>query len=68
MRKEFEMMLIVVTCSIVGFVLAMIIKTMYDNGVIFDELISGGITVTDVMLVVTMLWMLIGVIISVLRR
>lgn len=68
MKRDYETPFIVVICSVIGIVLSQIIRTLYNAGVVLDEFITDSITITDVMLVVVILWFIIGVIISILRR
>ena len=69
MKREFQMMLIVVVCAIMGVVSAMIVNTMYTRGQIIDELLAETtITISDLMFVVFFMWVLMGIIIGVLTR
>jgi len=68
LKREFQAMLIVIVCAILGIVSAMIINTMYVRGQIIDELITGTITIGDLQFIVFFAWLLIGIIIGVLKR
>ena len=68
MRKEFQTMLIVIVCAILGVVSAMIVNTMYVRGQIIDEFITGTITIDDLMFVVFFAWLVVGIIIGVLKH
>lgn len=68
MKREFQMMLIVVVCAIMGVVSAMIVNTMYVRGQVIDELIAETtITIGDLQFIVFFMWLLTGIIIGVLK-
>jgi len=58
------MLLIILTCTIIGIVMAMITQTMYNEGIFIDELITGTITITDLMFAIVFLWVIAGVILG----
>ena len=60
-------MLVMVVSAIMGVISAMIVNTMYVRGQIIDELITGTITISDLMFVVFFAWLLMGIIIGVLK-
>lgn len=67
MRKEVDMMLIIVVCAILGVVTAVIVNLLYTNGIIFDELITDSITIDDAMFIVFLIWVIVGIIIGVFK-
>ena len=68
MRREFTITLTVLVCAILGIVNAMIIKQLYMRGIIIDEMITGTITISDLMFFVFFIWVLIGILLGALRR
>ena len=65
-RKETRVMFIIFTCAMLGIANVMIISTLNTRGQIIDEFITGTITITDLLLIVFLVWLLIGIIIAVL--
>lgn len=68
MRKEFITMLIIIVCAILGVISAIMVKTLYTNGVILDELIINTISIEDVQFFVFFAWLIVGIIAGVLRK
>jgi len=54
--------------SLAGVILAAIIYEMNNQGYLVDELVSGSIVITDVMIVVVVFFMLIGGILAAATR
>lgn len=54
-------------CGFAGVIFAFIEKALYDNGTIIDEFISGSITITDLMALTIIIWIIIGIIIGVAK-
>jgi hypothetical protein len=69
MRKEFNMMLIVVVCAILGIVCAVIVYQLYTNGILIDEIIeeSSTISIDDLMFIVFFAWLFVGIVIGVFK-
>lgn len=67
MRKEFELMLIIVICAILGIVTAIVVNLLYTNGIVIDELIVNTISIEDVMFLVFFAWIVVGIIIGVFK-
>jgi hypothetical protein len=59
--------IIVMFCGFAGIILAFIEKALYDNGTIIDEFITGTITITDLMALTIIIWIIIGIIIGVAK-
>jgi len=57
----------VVSFGGVGIVLDVIFEHLYTQGILFDEYISGSITVPDVMSVILIFWTLLGIVVGVTR-
>jgi len=68
MKKEFNMMLIVVVCAMLGIISAVIVNLLYTNGIIIDELITNTISINDVMFSIFFAWIVMGIIIGVFRN
>lgn len=69
MKKELNMMLVIVVCAIIGLVCAVLVYTMYTNGIIIDELVteSSTISINDLTFIVFFGWTFIGIVIGVLK-
>lgn len=60
--------LAVIGMTSLGIMIAYIIDTLNSRGILVDEIVSGSITVTDLMIVVILVFMLAGVLMGVRRR
>ena len=63
-----EAFIIPLVMGVIGIVMAMILKTLYDDGIIIDEAISGTITITDLMAVVVVIWLVGGIFIAAIKK
>ena len=63
-----EAFIIPLVMGVLGIVMAMILKTLYDDGIIIDEVISGTITITDLMAVVVVIWLVGGIFIAAIKK
>jgi len=68
MQREFESMLIVLVCVVLGIVMAMMIKTLNDEGIIVNLLVTGTITLEHLMFIVFFMWLLVGILLAVTRK
>jgi len=59
--------IIVMFCGLAGVILAFIEKTLYDNGVLVNALSTMGVTLTELMTLTVILWLLAGSIIGLMR-
>jgi hypothetical protein len=50
-----------------GIIFAFIVEQLNSNGVLVDEFITGSITISDVMVMIVILWLLVGIILEVSR-
>lgn len=66
MRKEFDMMLIVVVCAILGVICAVIVDLLYTQGVITDTMLSG-VTIENLSFIIFFFWMVTGIVIGVFK-
>lgn len=57
----------VVSFGTVGVILDLVVENLYDNGILFDEFITGSITLPDVMSVILIFWTLLGIVVGVTR-
>ncbi len=55
-----------ITCF--GIIIAAVLYEMNSRGIVIDELITGSILITDVMVVVVVLFMLLGGILAVVSK
>ena len=51
----------------VGIIFAAIEYTLYEEGILIDEFVTGSITIADLMAITIVIWLIIGVIIAVTR-
>lgn len=58
----------VFACGMIGLLFAAIEKGLNDRGILIDEMVTGTITITDVMTLTIVIWLLIGVMVAMLRR
>jgi len=69
LKKQANAVFILVTCSIIGVVNAMLLKTLYDsatNTLINDLMSHFGISnITSLMAGVLLLWLMIGIILGI---
>ena len=66
---DFEALLIVVVFGVLGIVLAMILKTLYDRGIVINEFITGGsITISSVMALIIIFSLAIGIIVAGMKK
>ena len=65
-EREFKILKIVLVCIVIGVIIAMLFSTMNSHGLIIDELITGTITITDLMFVTVFIFGMVGVMVGVL--
>jgi len=53
-----------------GIIFAFILKSLYDSKILVDSMVdaSSGVTITDLMAVTVILWLLVGVVFEVSRK
>ena len=66
--KDFETLIIILVCGVLGIVNAMIFNTMNTEGIIIDSFVSGNITILDIMTYTIILWLLVGIIIAAVKK
>ena len=66
MRKEFNMMLIVVVCAILGVICAAIINQLYIQGII-SPAVLGTLSINGLEFMVFFVWLIVGIIAGVLK-
>jgi hypothetical protein len=52
-------------CGMIGLILAMIWQTLYTNGVVVDEFVTGTIQSWEVMALIIIVWLIIGVVVAI---
>lgn len=67
MDRDSESFMIVFVFGMVGVIIAFILEQLDTRGILIDAFITGSIIITDLMVVVIMLFLLIGVVLAVLR-
>jgi len=66
--SDFDTLVIVLVCGVIGIVNAMIFNTLNDRGVIINELLVGTISITDLMIIVILVWLMLGIIIAAVKN
>jgi len=67
MDRDMQTVLAIVGGGFVGIIFAAIEKILYEQGTIIDEFITGTISITDLMAITIIIWLLVGVIIAVVK-
>lgn len=65
---SFKTVISIVVFGVAGIIFNLIFENLYDRGILFDEFITGTITVPDVMSVMLIFWTLIGIVVGVIRE
>jgi len=65
---DYKAFMTILGFGMLGVIFAGILKALYDNGIVVDEMITGSITITDLMTFLVLVWTIIGVMIALLRR
>jgi len=66
--EDFEPLIIVLAFGILGFVVAMIMKTLNDNKIIVNEYLTGTITITTLMSGIIVLFLIVGIVVAATRQ
>lgn len=66
--NDMEAFIIPLVMGVIGIIMAMILKTLYDDGIIIDEAIAGTITITDLMTIVVVIWLIGGILIAAFKK
>lgn len=67
MRKEFQAMLVMVVCSIIGVIFAAMVGLLYEQGYITGLLI-GTITIENLQFLIFFLWLISGAVAGSLKN
>lgn len=67
MRKELQILLIIVTCAVLGLITANIIYILYTQNIVVNELLTGSITINSLMFLVFFVWLIVGIVIGVMK-
>jgi len=59
--------MIVMLCGFAGVIIAFIEKTLYDRGVLVTALSNMGVTLTELMSITIILWLIVGAIIGLFK-
>ena len=68
MDKDVRTGVTVMFCGFFGIILAAIEHTLYQEGILIDEFITGSVTITDLMAITIIGWLIIGIILAVARQ
>jgi len=66
--RDFEALLIIAVMGVLGIVNAMIFWTLNSRGILINEFISGTVTITDLMAVTIVFWLVVGVVIAAVKK
>ena len=66
--SDFETLIIPLIFGILGICNAMILKVLYDEGIIINEIITGTISLSDLMTIVVVLWFIVGVVLAAVKK
>jgi len=66
--RDFEPLLLVLVFGLLGFVMSMIVKTLYDNGIIIQEYLTGSITLVQVQVGCIVLFLILGIVVVATRQ
>ena len=67
MRKEFNSMLIMVVCAIIGIILTALATTLYNQGYISTMIISSGMTLSQMQFLIFGACLFIGVVMGAVK-
>jgi len=59
--------IVVMLCGFAGIIMAFIEKTLYDRGVLVTAFSNMGVTLTEVMTITIVLWLLVGAVIGLFK-
>lgn len=68
MDREIKTGLIVFLCILAGIMIAAIEYELNSQGILINEFVTGTISITDLMAVTIIIWVLVGGIIAVVRQ
>ena len=63
--SDFEALIIVVVVSVIGIIMSMLLKTLYDAGLITLE---TGLTITELQTIIIVFFIVIGVVAAAVKR
>ena len=66
--SDFSTILIVLCSGVLGIINAMVFWTLNEEGIIIDSFVSGSITILDCMVYTIILWLIVGIILSAVKR
>jgi len=69
--RDFEPLLLVLVFGLLGFVAAMIVKTLYESNVVIGEILvtpGGTITIANAMAFIVIIFLIIGIVVAATRQ
>ena len=66
--SDFETLIIPLIFGVLGICNAMILWNLWHEGIIIDEMITGTITINDLMTIVVVLWFIVGVVLAAVKK
>jgi hypothetical protein len=66
--RDFDAMMIVVIMGCLGVILAFIEYVLYSRGILRDEIVTGSVTISNLMACTVILFLLVGMVLASLRR
>ena len=59
--------LTILICGVAGIVQAAIEYSLHDQGILLDEFTTGTVTISDIMIVTVLIWLLVGAVYAVAK-
>ena len=56
------------TCFVISIGMSMLLRTLYDQGIVIDEMVTGTITITDLQFIIILAWTVLGILLGVTKR
>ncbi len=66
--SDFNTVVIILVCGVLGLVNALIINNLYENGILIQEFVSGSITIETLMTLVIVVWLMVGIILAAFKK
>ncbi len=66
--SDFNTVVIILVCGVLGLVNALILNNLYENGILIQEFVSGSITIETLMTLVIIVWLMVGIILAAFKK
>lgn len=61
MGKNERIFAVILLCTIIGIVFAIVLQVLYDQSIFVDEIVSSTLTLREIQLVVILTWEILGI-------